>query len=153
MRVPSMTLHPSFDTLSAFADARDAASANTRVGRHVARCAECRSIVADIRALGDAARAMTVEGAPPELWQRIAASYETDTEVGNAHALSDRQLSEVCDDVAPPMADRSGSPADVSSRGATKIRSITIGGSVIGLLLVAATLLPSRAPLEATGLS
>ena len=64
-------LHPAFESLSAFADAPAAAAPRTHVARHVARCAECRAVVAEIRAMGEAARAPTVESVPPDLWSRI----------------------------------------------------------------------------------
>lgn len=64
-------LHPTFDALSAHADRSDVDGARTRVGGHVARCASCREVVAEIRALGDAARATHVHGAPSGLWSRI----------------------------------------------------------------------------------
>src|SRR5687768_14828225 len=71
-------LHPTFEALSAHADASDLAS-STRVGQHVSRCAECSAQVAEIHALGNAARAIPVAGAPPELWARIE-------EAGSANA-------------------------------------------------------------------
>ena len=63
--------HPSFDALSAHADRNDVEAARTRVARHVARCEQCRAEVREIRALGDAARAMTVPAAPAWLRARI----------------------------------------------------------------------------------
>ena len=64
-------MHPTFDTLSAYADRTDLEGARSRTGRHVARCAECREAIAEIRALGDAARTMTSGTAPAGLWDRI----------------------------------------------------------------------------------
>ena len=63
--------HPSFDALSAQVDLSDVDAARTRVGRHVARCAACRDAVAELRALGDAARAVELPAAPSMLWARI----------------------------------------------------------------------------------
>lgn len=69
-------LHPTFESLSACAD-RDASDvAGSRVGRHVARCVECGAVVAEIRALGTAARAVEYAGAPAALWTRIARAAE-----------------------------------------------------------------------------
>ena len=73
-------LHPAFESLSAFADAPDAAAARTHVARHVARCAECRAVVAEIRAMGEAARAPTVESVPRDLWSRIEHSAAQEAE-------------------------------------------------------------------------
>jgi hypothetical protein len=64
--------HPTFEALSAYADEREADAARTRVGRHVERCAACRDTVGEIRALGDAARASELPGAPATLWAGIA---------------------------------------------------------------------------------
>jgi hypothetical protein len=64
-------LHPTFDALSAHADRSELEGARTRVGRHVAGCVRCRDVVAEIRQLGAAARAMTVPGAPARLWADI----------------------------------------------------------------------------------
>lgn len=63
--------HPSFDALSAHADRTDVEAARTRVARHVARCEQCRAEVREIRALGDAARAMRPPAAPAWLKTRI----------------------------------------------------------------------------------
>ena len=65
-------LHPAFESLSAYADAPETAAPRTHVARHVARCAECRAVVADIGAMGEAARASLVEEAVPrDIWSRI----------------------------------------------------------------------------------
>jgi hypothetical protein len=67
-------LHPTFESLSAYADMPELEAARSRVGRHVAKCADCRKIVDDIRRLGDETRAATSEGAPEGLWSRIASA-------------------------------------------------------------------------------
>lgn len=66
-------LHPTFDALSAYADLSELDGARTRVGRHVARCAQCREVVNEIRGLCAAARESEAEteGAPDGLWARI----------------------------------------------------------------------------------
>lgn len=66
--------HPSFDALSAHVDRTDVEAARTRVARHVARCEQCRAEVREIRALGDAARAMSSPAAPAALRTRIEAA-------------------------------------------------------------------------------
>ena len=65
-------LHPAFDALSAYADLTELDGARSRVGRHVARCAQCREVVTEIRGLGQAAREAETEGAPSGLWSRIS---------------------------------------------------------------------------------
>lgn len=73
-----MGMHPTFETLSAHADRPDVEGARTRTGRHVARCAQCRAVVDEVRGMGDAARAIEGEGAPPALWNRIATATASD---------------------------------------------------------------------------
>ncbi len=73
MRTLLRALHPTFDALSAHADRSDVEGAHTRVGRHVDGCATCRATVAEIHALGDEARELASESAPPGLWARIEA--------------------------------------------------------------------------------
>ena len=67
-------LHPTFDALSAYADLTELDGARTRVGRHVARCAQCTGVVTEIRGLGAAARESETEGAPDGLWARVEAA-------------------------------------------------------------------------------
>src|ERR1035437_1650359 len=66
-------LHPTFDGLSAYAARSALDGARPRVGRHVARCAQCREVVNEIRGLGAATRESEAEteGAPDGLWARI----------------------------------------------------------------------------------
>ena len=64
-------LHPAFESLSAFADAPATPAARSHVARHVARCAVCRAVVADIRAMGEAVRTSAVESVPGGIWSRI----------------------------------------------------------------------------------
>jgi hypothetical protein len=70
-------LHPTFEALSAHADASGEVSTSTRAARHVAQCAHCRAQVAEIRALGEAARGMAVAHAPADLWSRIETAART----------------------------------------------------------------------------
>jgi hypothetical protein len=64
-------IHPTFDALSACADVSELDGARTLVGRHVARCTQCREVVNDVRRLGAVARETEPEGAPDGLWERI----------------------------------------------------------------------------------
>ncbi len=75
-------LHPTFDSLSAFADLGELDGLRSRVGRHVARCGQCRGAVAEIRALGAAARESDTEGAPTGLWMQIESRARGATEEG-----------------------------------------------------------------------
>ena len=77
MNVLADLLHPTFDELSAHADRSDVDAARTRIGRHVVRCASCSGTIAEIRALGDAARARELPGVPPSLWARIEREVAT----------------------------------------------------------------------------
>lgn len=75
-------LHPSFDALSAHADRSDNRATRTRVGAHVSRCAACAATVAEIHALGEAARTEEMPHVPRELWAQIEAKLRlTDREV------------------------------------------------------------------------
>ena len=71
MNILSSALHPTFDALSAHADQSDVDGARTRTGRHVVRCAGCAATVSEIRALGQAARAIELPAVPDGLWARI----------------------------------------------------------------------------------
>jgi anti-sigma factor RsiW len=75
-------LHPSFDALSAHADRSDSRATSTRVGAHVSRCAACAATVAEIHALGEAARTEAMPRVPREVWAQIEAKLRrTDREV------------------------------------------------------------------------
>ena len=80
--------HPSFDALSAHADRNDVEAARTRVARHVARCDQCRAEVRDIRALGEAARAMSVPAAPGWLKARIESAVPHAEETSPAETFA-----------------------------------------------------------------
>ena len=80
MKALLMGMHPTFEALSAHADRPDLDGARTRVGAHVARCAQCRAVVEEIRGLGDAARAMPEAGLPADLWSRIATTAASDAD-------------------------------------------------------------------------
>jgi hypothetical protein len=149
-----MTVHPTFDALSAFADAPSEDVSQARVRRHVRECDACQATVAEIRAMGDAARAMPPHAAPTDLWARVAARRVDDAEVATL-------ASTIGDSGAP------AGPADVPStagaptarvdpsRGlaAPRGKSIVLGVTLLVLVLAASMMLPSRTPLEATGLS
>lgn len=69
-----MSLHPSDETLSRIADQSETERMRSRAGRHVMTCARCRAELAELAALGDAARAMPEAPLPPALWARIEAT-------------------------------------------------------------------------------
>lgn len=135
MNGPLDGMHPSFDDLSAHVDRSDVDAARSRVGRHVAKCAACRGTVGEIRAMGDAARAVVLSGAPAGLWERIAESVASGARRASADVVrSDGAVALPLsrDDVAVP-AQSSGRPP------ATK----RVWETRLGLGLVAALLVSS----------
>ena len=147
----NLPLHPTFDALSAFADAPNGDVLQARVQRHLRECDACRATVADIRAMGEAARAMSLHSAPPNLWARVAARRVEDVEVPTP-AIGDSRTSVAPANAVSPI----GSPAarlDAPGGLGTRGKSIALGATLLGLAIVASMMLPSRTPLEATGLS
>jgi hypothetical protein len=144
-----MIIHPTFDALSAFADASSEHVSHARVRHHVRECDVCRATVAEIRALGDAARAMPLRAAPSDLWARVAAGRMDDVEVatggdsGVPVALAD----------APPAGNTPSVDVPASRGAGARGTSIVLGAMLVVLALAASMMLPSRTPLEATGLS
>jgi hypothetical protein len=124
-------LHPTFEALSVHADTSDDVASATRVGRHVARCERCRAEVAEIRALGDAARAMAVAGAPADLWSRIEASAST----GRGGSVR----------VAP-----SPTPVDLAAPASRRHRTLLAAACTLGVVVAAIALWP-RPSLQAAG--
>ncbi|MEO5815741.1 MAG: hypothetical protein ABIT20_10720 [Gemmatimonadaceae bacterium] len=74
-------LHPTFESLSEYADMPELDAARSRAGRHVVRCADCQKVVDDIRRLGDETRAVQADGASEGLWSRIASALAVAAEV------------------------------------------------------------------------
>jgi hypothetical protein len=133
----AMGPHPEFDTLSAFADQDEAQSSRTRTGRHVERCDSCREEVARIRALGDAARAIEVEPAGADLWERIRVASDGARE----NAIEDMHEDvPVRSATGPSLARRVGRPR-------------VLAGAGIAAVLAAMLLWPSRSSLDANGTS
>jgi hypothetical protein len=148
-----MTVHPTFDALSAFADAPSDDVSQARVRRHVRECDVCRATVAEIRAMGAAARAMPLPAAPSDLWARVAARRMEEVGVATRTSSDESRGPSIPADVPSP--DDRPAPAADGSRGlATKRgKSIVLGATLVVLALATAMMLPSRTPLEATGLS
>jgi hypothetical protein len=146
-----MTFHPTFDTLSAFADATREDVSHASVRRHVRECDTCRTTVAEIRAMGEAARAMPLRQAPADLWARISSRRCEDVEVA--------ALGSAIDGARAPAAPADVAPtANASARGrgpssGLRGKSIALGATLAVSAIVASMTLPSRTPLEATGLS
>ena len=147
-----MTIHPTFDALSAFADATSEDVSQARVRRHVRECDACRATVAEIRALGDAARAMPLRAAPSDLLARVAARRVDEVEVAPHVSIADSGMPAGPADVRP-VGDASTAGAHAPRGLATRGKSIVLGATLVVLALAAAMMLPSRTPLEATGLS
>ena len=68
---PMLRVHPTDETLSRLADLSEVELSRSRAGRHASRCAECTATIAELHALGDAARAMPDVPPSPLLWTRI----------------------------------------------------------------------------------
>jgi hypothetical protein len=148
-----MTVHPTFDALSAFADASSDDVSQARVRRHVRACDACRATVAEIRAMGAAAREMPVTAAPPDLWARVAARRVDEVEVETGTTMIGDAGAPIARPDVPPSADTPAADGD-ASRGLTiRGKSIAFGVTLVMLALAASMMLPSRMPLEATGLS
>ncbi len=141
-------LHPTFEALSAYVDLPELEAARSRVGRHVAQCADCQKIVDDIRRLGDETRAAHVDGVPDGLWSRIASAAVTAQEQATPRET-------------PPPDAPSWEPAPslrptrhwpIPARKTTRIGLL---GLVIAAVasIVAALAWPTGRSLEATGLS
>lgn len=142
-------LHPTFETLSAHADRSDVDGARTRAGVHVARCATCREVVAEIRALGDAARATPVHGAPSGLWSRIESEAKRASRPDAAIASRGaRDARDHIDDVAPAGGQ---TPPVTGRRG--RFALIGFGSLVAAAAIIALVAWPRPTGLEAAGTS
>jgi hypothetical protein len=123
-------LHPTFESLSAYADLTDVEGARTRVGAHVSRCTACRDEVAGIRALGTAARAMTADGAPSDLRSRIESAA-----------------------AAAPVAAPSGPPAPAVRSAQARRRVVAGVATALAAAVLGAVLWPRPTALQAAGTS
>jgi hypothetical protein len=141
----TMGSHPEFDALSALADLDARRGVRSRAARHVERCESCRAVVEEIRALGDAARALDIEPAPADLWERIRLAADGDSARTAASALADRAVTIV------PVRERTVAlDVPASSSRAWTVRRV-LGGAAIVVVLAAMVLWPSRASLDASG--
>jgi hypothetical protein len=126
--------HPSFDALSAHADRSDLKAARTRVGVHVSRCAACAQTVAEIHALGEAARDEVLPGAPAGLWARIEAGMrDMDREVSRPIERADQQAIVVAPSVHPTR-QRGVMPTSTRARFGLGFL-IAAGGGLLAILL------------------
>lgn len=125
--------HPSFDALSSCADQSDLHAARSRVGRHVARCAACAATVAEIRALGDAARAVELPGAPAGLWAAIERAQAAEAVRPPARPLAAQHE-------VPVSSVRERDPASVPFRARRGVRRgaalLATAAAVMGALLL-----------------
>jgi hypothetical protein len=147
--------HPSFDALSAHADRPDMKAARTRVGVHVSRCAACAVTVAEIRALGDAAREQALPNVPAGLWARIEAGVrDVDREISRPIARADEREEEV----APSLhVARHQGVMPSTARGRLGLGFlIAAGGALVAMLLASGSrqdlgaAAPSRLTLDRT---
>ena len=146
----AMGPHPEFDALSAYADLDAAHAARSRVGRHVASCPRCRGEIAEIRALGAAARAIEVERAGSALWEKIRTGAAADGAFDVAASRTERAV--VIEPARDEQHSRSGSPAAARSRRPLGLTALG-GGAALVIALVALALWPSRSSLNASGTS
>ncbi|HEX7981564.1 MAG TPA: zf-HC2 domain-containing protein [Gemmatimonadaceae bacterium] len=147
-------LHPTFDALSAFADAASDDVSQARVQRHVRECDACRATVAEIRAMGDAVRAMPLREAPSDLWARVAARRADDTEVATlAPTIGDSRASGAPADLPSTPGTPAAGPDAARGLATPRGKSIVFGATLVVLALATSMMLLSRTPLEATGLS
>ena len=142
MRRPTLGLHPSFDELSAHADRADTHAPQSRVGRHVAKCAACREVVAEIRALGQAARSTSTPGGPVGMWARIERALDAGTSSGPAveHPVSMSASS----DLAPEATIAAG-----RSGGSKALRRTSVGLMLVLAATAAVIAIDAREPLAA----
>jgi hypothetical protein len=150
MSIFTFGTHPTFETLSAHADLDDVKAAGTRIGKHVARCSECRDVVAEIRALGATARAMPIEDASPAMWTRIEAASAATSIVATNVARA------VVDVARTESRDATSLQSAKSTLPSLRPRVLVVLGSVAlaaAAALVAIVVVPNRASLNATGTS
>lgn len=146
MRRPSIGFHPSFDALSAHADRADTDAARSRVGRHVAQCAVCRGTVDEIRALGGAARANEVPGAPAELWARIERGLDAEASGSAARDASvERAVPLTVATDVEPKPGTAGEKRPVSKA----VRRTTLGLMLVVAATAAVMAMDAREPLAA----
>lgn len=146
MRRPSIGFHPSFDALSAHADRADTDAARSRVGRHVAQCAVCRGTVDEIRALGGAARANEVPGAPAELWARIERGLDAEASGSAARDASvERAVPLTVASDVEPKPGTAGEKRPVSKA----VRRTTLGLMLVVAATAAVMAMDAREPLAA----
>ena len=136
--------HPGFDALSTHVDDHRADAVRSRIGRHLAHCERCREAVAEIRALGEAARLTECALAPAGLWSRIDASATRAAAIAPKPSLvtGDPQAAEPRARTALLARERNRSP-----------RRLIGVGLVAAAAAVAVVAWPHRAGLEAAGTS
>jgi len=144
--------HPSLEALSAYVDADEVPGAGTRIDKHLARCADCRAELEEIRALGDAARAMEWGAAPADLWARIeAAAAAPPVAIAGADTDREREIRSAIEH-GDVVRDHETVSIGRSVRSPAIVRSVSLA---LGLVLAATLVLgwPNRATLNATGTS
>jgi hypothetical protein len=141
-----MGLHPSFDELSAHADRADTDAARSRVGRHVARCTACRATVAEIHAMGDAARSSEVARATAGLWARIEHLLDDGVQASRErHVIGERVMAVTASRDAEPAPGTSGEKRIVSNA----VRRTSLGLMLLVAATAAVIAIDAREPLAA----
>jgi hypothetical protein len=149
MNIITNGFHPSFDALSATADRSDLDAARTRTGRHVARCATCAAVVAEIREMGAAARAIDLSGAPAGLWARIERQAVNEPAPSTPRPTPSPEREEVWAP-APSLRPTILVPSPL------RRRALRVGVGILAAaaaVLIVALIWPSQQNLEASGTS
>lgn len=77
--------------LSELADGRLAGEARVRVERHLADCAACRALLADLRQMKQLARALPKVAPPEDLWNKVSARLDAETGASKVVPLEPRR--------------------------------------------------------------
>lgn len=100
-------MHPTEIALNDYVDDRLPPAARAEVEQHLESCAECRALVADLRAVTQAAGELPALAPPDEVWTRIRATL---MDRGTESAAPDGETAAPGDDRAAPRADSPAPP-------------------------------------------
>jgi anti-sigma factor RsiW len=89
-------MHPNEDVLNELVDGTLGPAERTDVERHLATCAECQTVVDDLRGLRRAIASLELREPPAGVWPRIGrALHEAQGDVARGFQTSDRRLGAV----------------------------------------------------------
>ena len=83
-----MTCHDLLDRMTDIVDGTLDPALRAEVEAHLASCARCRALVADLQRISHAAASLTRTAPPPGTWARVAARLEADPELRRAAGLA-----------------------------------------------------------------